>query len=464
MGNEKKIYVLDTNILLESPKAIFGFEDNIVMITGTTLQELDTKKTAPGELGFHARETARIIEELRNKGNIIHGIKLDNNGEFRVTPDLAHELPLGYSLDKPDNRIISSVLCLADDYKDQYKVVLVTNDSLMRLNAVVCGVKHVEFYKNDHVSEEKAYLGHRTYLTSPGQIDALYEKGTLPVEDILNDKAQNDFVENEFLVLTDNLSKTDGTSAKSALAIYRNGTVKLIQKKQIHPMNVTPKNVSQTFALYALLAPVEEIPFVILNGPAGCAKTFLSLAAGLDETYERSYKKSKSTYNRIYISRNNVMSDDDFGYLPGDLEEKMNPLMAPFFDNLESLLDHKNEEDPEEIKKQIDDLFYSGIINVCPMAYMRGRSITHTFLIVDEAQNATRTQIRDVITRAGEGTKIVICGDPAQIDKHTLDKWNNGLVYAASKMKGSPLCAQITFSPTDCVRSALAKEAIDRLN
>ena len=259
-------------------------------------------------------------------------------------------------------------------------------------------------------------------------------------------------VENEFFILQSDQS--------SALAVYRNHELKLIDTKALHPYHIQPKNASQTFALWALMQPVEEIPFVILKGPAGTAKTFLSLAAGLDQTYD---SRAHRSYDSVLISRNNVMADADFGYLPGELEDKMNPLLAPFFDNLESLLRGNSDEDRECISRQIEDMIDSGVIEICALAYMRGRSITNKFLIVDETQNATRSQIRDIITRAGAGCKIVICGDPEQIDAHNLDKLNNGLVFASEKMKGSPVCAQISFTEEESVRSELAKEAIKRL-
>lgn len=188
-----------------------------------------------------------------------------------------------------------------------------------------------------------------------------------------------------------------------------------------------------------------------------CAKTFLSLAAGLDTTFN-------SMYHKVLISRNNVMADAEFGFLPGSINEKMTPLLAPFYDNLENLYrNYEPNESDEEINGEIDDLFESKKIDICPLAYMRGRSITHSYLIVDEVQNATRSQIRDIITRAGEGTKIVLCGDPGQVDAHNLDRYNNGLVFAAQRFIDSPLCAQITFTSETCVRSELAKEASDLL-
>lgn len=453
-----KAYILDTNILLDSPRAIFGFDDNTVIITGTTLQELDSKKTAPGELGFNARETCRIIEKLRLKGDLTTGVPMDNAGVFKVILNAGQwHMPSGYSEDKPDNQIINTVLDIKKNQGHMFnQVILVTNDTSMRINASVCAAAcgfsdFVESYRNDHVSSAEMYTGKRELQVSKEAIDYIYKNKMLPPEAIFRGDIPEP-VENEFFILQSDQS--------SALAVYRNHALKLIDTKTLHPCHVQPKNASQTFALWALMQPVEEIPFVILKGPAGTAKTFLSLAAGLDQTYD---SKTHRSYDSVLISRNNVMADADFGYLPGELEDKMNPLLAPFFDNLESLLRGNSDEDRECISRQIEDMIDSGVIEICALAYMRGRSITNKFLIVDETQNATRSQIRDIITRAGAGCKIVICGDPEQIDAHNLDKLNNGLVFASEKMKGSPVCAQISFTEEESVRSELAKEAIKRL-
>lgn len=453
-----KAYILDTNILLDSPRAIFGFDDNTVIITGTTLQELDSKKTAPGELGFNARETCRIIEKLRLKGDLTAGVPMDNAGVFKVILNAGQwHMPSGYSEDKPDNQIINTVLDIKKNQGHMFnQVILVTNDTSMRINASVCAAAcgfsdFVESYRNDHVSSAEMYTGKRELQVSKEAIDYIYKNKMLPPEAIFRGDIPEP-VENEFFILQSDQS--------SALAVYRNHELKLIDTKTLHPCHVQPKNASQTFALWALMQPVEEIPFVILKGPAGTAKTFLSLAAGLDQTYD---SKTHRSYDSVLISRNNVMADADFGYLPGELEDKMNPLLAPFFDNLESLLRGNSDEDRECISRQIEDMIDSGVIEICALAYMKGRSITNKFLIVDETQNATRSQIRDIITRAGAGCKIVICGDPEQIDAHNLDKLNNGLVFASEKMKGSPVCAQISFTEEESVRSELAKEAIKRL-
>jgi PhoH-like ATPase len=213
--------------------------------------------------------------------------------------------------------------------------------------------------------------------------------------------------------------------------------------------------------MWALTAPAEEIPLVILLGPAGCAKTFLSLAAGLDGTYQ-TQRRSDSEYIKLLISRPTAQSFEDIGYLPGDLNDKLFNLYQSFYDNIEVLLsgNSRDMEDHQQVQTQMQDMFDDGVIEVCGLNFIRGRSLMNTYMICDEAQNASRTMIRDVITRAGIGTKLVIAGDPSQIDVPTLDKRNNGLVYAAEHMKGSPLCAIIQFDSGSSVRSPLAKEAI----
>ena len=451
----KKNYILDTNILISSPNSIFGFDDNNVYITTTTFQELDKKKSLPGETGWGAREAIRNIDKCLNDGNLIDGIPLKNGGMLYAlaSVDSINEfLPSAYEK-SPDNTIIATVKSLMLKDKD-IETVLITNDISMKINALNCNVATQE-YKNDRIAGENKYTGKTEIFTSIDNINELYnnKKISADIVDYL-------FTENEFVII-----RAFEHSNTTALAIYQSGMLKLINSKKT-VYNVTPKNAAQAFALYALTAPVDEIPFVILQGEAGTAKTFLSLAAGLEQIdYDaESNRNNNSSYNKVLITRNNVTSDDDFGYLPGDIDEKMTPLLSPFYDNLESLIRGNNEkEENEQIQLQINDLFETGIIKVCPLAYMRGRSITNSYLIVDEAQNSSRSQMRDIITRAGKGTKIVICGDPKQIDNIHLDKFNNGLAFAANKMKGSKLCAQITFSEQESVRSALASEALKRL-
>lgn len=223
------------------------------------------------------------------------------------------------------------------------------------------------------------------------------------------------------------------------------------------PCGVKPKNDAQKFAMEALLAPASEIPLVILKGPAGTAKTFLGLAAGISGVMDH------KDYRKVLILRPNIKFDEDIGYLKGDEMDKIRPLIRPCLDNLEALLSNVDD-NVEEAQSKVDYVFEKGWVTAEALAYLRGRSIANTYILVDEAQNSTPMQMLGILTRAGLNSKIVIVGDPNQIDNPKVDRRNNGLVYAANKMKDSPLCAQLTFSEDECVRSELAKEAAKKLS
>ncbi len=450
----KKYYVLDTNILLQNPNAIFGFEDNVVVITGTTLQELDSKKNMEGELGFNARLAARLLENIRSRGDILKGVKLkETGGKLMIEPDEVSQdnLPEGFDIKKPDNRIISS--CVGISKKTKRAVILVTNDIMMRITAAACKVE-VQEYKNDQIKETD-YMGYREINTTKDIIDEVYRNQSISSEALEIDE-NNPLIPNEYITLTDGIT--------SALCVYRNDQINVL--KDITAFGIRPQNRLQRFALDALLAPAEEIPLVILRGPAGTAKTFLSVAAALDKTYREDYEKQNSStlYDKIYIGRANVSSDDAFGFLPGELEDKTRPLLGCFYSNLEDLLRKGNREEDSQIQLQIEDMMETGLLRVFPLAYIRGMSIKNSFIICDETQNIGRSLIRDIVTRCGQGTKLVVLGDINQIDVAYLDKTNSGLTYLAHSMKGSSKCAQITFTERESVRSALATEALARLN
>ncbi len=425
-----KLYILDTNILLHQPRALFGFDDNIVAITSVTLQELDQKKTAGGELGYMAREAIREISGLT--GSYDAGIPLENGGTFKIIKVAEENYLKGYP-DTPDNRIINTVF--EQRGISSMPVILVTNDVSMMINAKFLGLD-VQSYHNEHIDTDQMYTGRNDDIQE-GDIGQPNEYGVYYYPS--GGTAIKRFVNGEWVQLLDEEYACD---------------------------YCTPRNIGQRFALHALLQSPEEVPLVILKGPAGCAKTFLSLAAGLQGYFG-------DRYDRLIITRSNTLSDADLGFLPGDLEDKMGPLVAPFFDNLNILLKLKNEsenknkkylhDDAEEVKVQIEDMVETGIIEIGSLAYMRGRSLTNSFVIVDEAQNCSIAQILEIVTRAGEGSKIVLLGDPDQIDNPKLDRRNNGLVFASERMKGSELCAQVTFKDTETVRSKLSSEAAKRL-
>ena len=446
-----KRFVLDTNILLEFPRAMAeDFADNTVIICGTVLQELNAKKTADGEIGYNAREAGRILDAFRKTGDLLYGVPTPSGGQLVFAPNGVKQenLPEGFSISSPDNRILSA--CVSLNKRDpKNPVILVTSDVLMRLSATACGIETQEFRKV--MVEESSYDGHTTIDVAQEKIDELYKEKHISAEFL-----PDPLYENEFITLT--------AGSSSALSVYKKGALNLLPQQNIGW--IRPKNALQSYAMWALTRPAEELPLVILEGPAGVAKTFLSIAAGLSGTYN-AQKRTEADYYKMIITRPVADAFDGgqgTGYLPGGLEDKLHYLYQSYYDNLGVILRGGEKEDETQIQKQIDDMIEDGVIEVGSLAFIRGRSLMNTYLICDEAQNASKTLIRDVITRAGTGTKIVIAGDPSQIDVPTLSKRNNGLVTAADYMKGSPLCAYIRFGAETSVRSPLAKEAIRRMD
>ncbi len=460
----KKIYVLDTNILMDTAgTAINGFDDNDVVITGTTIMELEKHKNDEGETGFNVREASRIIKSLRERGNLYEGVDLDFGGTFRIEENgVEHELPewmLISSKTENDNRILASTLTLIEKNPDM-RVVLVTNDGLMQIRADALGIETQE-YKNDSITTDDLYTGRRLLSLSVEHMNRLYKNGSLPISELneyeLEGQERSEFLENEFLqimALENN---------QSALAWIKGDEIVLLDGDVINDeyMGLTARNAGQRFMMAALNAPAEEIPLVIVYGPAGTGKTLVSEAVGLSKTYGSEFGGSGTEYKSVYITRSNTLPENEnLGFLPGDLEEKMGPLLAPFIDNLEALLKMNGEESADQVEMMMEDLTREGgPVKIVSLAYIRGRSIPDSFIILDEAQNTTAKQIKTIITRAGMNTKIVLLGDPEQIDAPRLSKKMNGLVYAAEKLKGQKLTAVITMTEEECMRSELAKVA-----
>ncbi len=466
-----KTYVLDTNILESTEgRAILGFDDNEVIITHTTQEELDKHKDVKGELGYQARQTIKLIESIldnkKPEESVLKGIKLENGGTFRiVTNYLQSTMPVGWSLERPDNRILCTTKTLAEQASAK-QVVLITNDVSLKTKAIAMDIP-VQKYQNDQLVTDEFFSGRTQIQVTNTFIDKIFKEKELKISTIVSkNKNRKDsylieegdkilfenLVENEFVVL-------EGITGGSALAWRKGPVLKLISSENNPVFGITTKNVGQKFAMEALKASVEDCPLVILKGPAGCGKTLLALAVGLNFTYD---SRANRTYDSIVITRSNTLTDEDLGFLPGDLEEKMEPLLAPFFDNLRFLLG-QHEEEKAQIKIQLEDMLETGVIEITSLSYIRGRSLRNTFLIVDEAQNLTRLQAKTIATRIGQGSKLIIAGDPNQIDNPKLDKKNNGLIYLSEAMKGSPLCAQVEFLNSECVRSKLAIDAINRL-
>lgn len=449
-----KRFILDTNILLEFPRAMVeDFADNTVIICGTVLQELNSKKSADGEVGYNAREAGRILDAYRAKGNLLKGVPTENGGLLMFEPDGVKQecLPNGFSITVADNRIISTCKHLnANDPK--HPVILITSDILMRVSATACGIEVQEFKKV--MVEDSDYTGHLEVEDFDWKlIEHIYAEKSIEAP------AELHLRENQFVTLK--------SGNKAALTVHQNGRLNLIPQQTLFGW-VQPKNALQTYVMWALSQPAEKLPLVILDGVAGTGKTLLMLAAGLDGTYT-SQRRDQGQYRRMMITRpvgNAFEGEEGTGFLPGGLPDKLQYLNDCYMDNLDVLMrgNHGARESDQQIRMQIDDLFETGMIEITGLNFIRGRSLIRTYLMCDETQNASKTLVRDIVTRAGEGTKVILAGDPTQIDVPTLSRRNNGLVACAEKMAGSPLCAYLKLPSSASVRSALAREAVERMD
>jgi PhoH-like ATPase len=461
----QKTFVLDTNVLLQTPNALTSFGRANIVLPEVVLDEIDNFKKDKGEKGFCARTNIRFIDELRVKGDILKGVQIPNGGVFRVVlddPNIENLIPQNWDKNKADNAIlrVCKILQLNGE-----KVYLVSKDIIERVKANIVDILAEDFEDEQAPKLDEQYLGRRDVFVSKEAIDDFHKKNYLSekysIFDIDGKKIElTNIITNEYIVLSDGMKN-------SALAYFDGELIKKLYYSNFKPYGVIARNSGQTFVIDALMRSVEEAPLVIIKGPAGTAKTFLALACGLEKITTKTKSKNEiKEFRRILVCRPNVHMDEDIGYLPGTEKEKIAPLMRPIYDNLEILVDSdENEryESEKELSGKVQYFFDSGLIDTQSVAYLRGRSIMKHWLIIDEAQNLTPSQAKAIITRAGEGTKVILMGDPEQIDHPFLDARTNGLSYASEKMKGSNLCFQITFDKEECVRSSLAQEASDRL-
>lgn len=441
-----RTYILDTNVLLHDPKSMFVFEEHFVVIPILVIEELDRFKTDPDERGYNARTTARYLNKLSSlaengerEGSLKDGISLEGGGTLRVAWD--GELDTDHPR-STDHAILKMAREMSEAADEGDEVILVSRDANLRIKGQALGIR-VEDYRHDSVTRDpdKQYKGVLDISDVESfEIDALYEG------DPGIDLAPADMHPHEFAVITNG-------GQKSMLARWygdREGFHKVNSK--LEAWGIGPRNKEQLFALDLLLDP--NIELVTLTGQAGTGKTLLAIAAGLAQVAD------DDLYAKLLVSRPVVPMGKGIGYLPGTLEEKLNPWMQPIFDNLEVLVrgDGKSKGSKE---KSYQYLFDRGIIEVEALTYIRGRSLPKQFLIVDEAQNLTPHEVKTILTRAGEGTKIVLTGDPAQIDNPYVDSRSNGLTYTVDRFKDSFRAGHVTLLKGE--RSGLAAEAAERL-
>ena len=430
-----KLFVLDTNVILHDCGCLHAFEEHDVVIPIAVLEELDQFKRGNDNIHFQAREFLRRLDGLTGDVLSAEGGRLGPGlGSVRVILTAGREprVQEAFLQDNADHRILGVTLALQRESAGR-PVVLVSKDTNLRMKAKSLGLR-AEDYESDKVeSFEKLYTGKRTVDGLPGEaIDRLYaDRGVVPAEEFA-------FVEapraNENFVLRN--------GSKSVLATYRRHDRSFVRVERQACYGITPRNAEQSFALRALMD--DQIKLVTLVGSAGTGKTLLALAAALE---------SRQKYRQILLARPVVpLSNRDLGFLPGDVSEKLDPYMQPLYDNLTVIRHHAG--DTTQAAQRINDMRESEKLLVTPLAYIRGRSLQRIFFIVDEAQNLTPHEVKTIITRAGEGTKIVLTGDIAQIDHPYLDGLSNGLTYLINRMTGQPLYAHVTLEKGE--RSELA--------
>lgn len=449
----KKIYVLDTNVLIQDPQAIYKFEDNEVVLPDTVIEELDRLKGKEGDLGYIARSCIREIEELRQTGDILNGVEMGQGGIFRIETDCKEVvMPEDWDLVKADNNIVRIAKGLDEKHEDK-RVILVSKDAIVRIKATVVGVESQDYDTQAVTDEDLEYTGRCNIEVGYDEITAYYKNPVLKLSD--EKIKEYGLKENEYVMLS------CGTS--TALGRYTKGKVVGLVHSKDTPCDITLLNSGQKFAAEALLMPAEEAPLVILKGPAGTAKTFLTLACGLEQVMRK-----KPEYRKVLLTRANVAFDADLGALPGDEVAKVSPLLRGCLDNIELLLDRDSvelggEHAEYELTDKVNEVFDRNYVSVEALGYLRGRSITNQYVLIDEAQNTSPQQMLGILTRAGEGTKIVLCGDLDQIDNTKLSKHSNGLAFALKTMAGSEYCHVVGFSEKETTRSPLAKEAAKRM-
>lgn len=440
-NKKKKIFVLDTNVVLHDSSCIYQFKEHDVVIPVTLLEELDAFKKGNESINFHAREFARNVDAMSGDHIFNGGIKIGSKlGKISVRLEqIFHkDLQSIFTPNKPDHQILNCAYCIAKENSSR-EVILVSKDVNLRMKAKAVGIP-AQDYKNDQVQNiSDLYRGHRTVENVTEK--AIQRLHTNPYTIRPEDLPTNHFVPNEFMILRN--------GKQSALATYNadQQTISKVEKNVAY--GIGPHNAEQIFALNALMNP--DIQLVTVSGKAGTGKTLLALAAALEK---------RKLYRQIFMARPIVpLSNKDIGYLPGDIQSKLDPYMQPLFDNLGVIKNQYPESDQNFTR--ITQMMQDEKLVIEPLSYIRGRSLVKIYFIVDEAQNLTPHEVKTIITRAGEGTKIVLTGDIYQIDHPYLDTLSNGLSYLIEKMQGQKIYAHVNLEKGE--RSKLAELASNLL-
>jgi PhoH-like ATPase len=436
-----KHFVLDTNVLLHNPNALFMFTDNEVVIPFDVIEELDKFKASTDDLGRNARTVIRHLDALRSTGNISEGVSVpQTGGRVRIVLEEDQKLCPGLTANTPDNRII----CCAMSLKQQgHRVVFITKDINARIKGDALGLD-TEDFEAQKVDFDHLYTGWREHSVPPKLIDRLFSEKQARIEGL-------ELYANQFVLLKDeqDLNHTALARAKS-----EPGTIVPVRPRRGPVFGILPRNLQQTMALDLLLD--DSVKLVSLIGAAGTGKTLLALAAGMTKVL------NEQVYQKLLCARPIMPLGRDIGYLPGDKDQKLTAWMQPIFDNMSYLLSNRLSGDGQHaqhaslssVEQRITQLMESGQVVLEPLTYIRGRSIPHQFMIVDESQNLTPHEVKTIASRVGEGTKLVLTGDATQIDNPYLDSSSNGLSYLVERLKGKSIVGHITLGKSE--RSELA--------
>jgi len=439
-NNSNKIFVLDTNVVLYDFRAIFSFEEHNVVIPITLLEEIDRFKRGNEIINYNAREFSRELDTLMGERFADDGVSLETGGNIVVRTNIQKDSNLKeiFWEDSPDHRILAVAYNLAREYGKE-RVVLVSKDINLRMKGKSVGIKSEDYETGKIQNIDELYTGKNLVEgIDHDVIDRIYKEGSVP---LVESGVQVEPVPNENYILRN--------TSQSILACYVKSAneLRIVEKKRAY--GIQPRNAEQTFALHVLMDP--NISLVTLAGKAGTGKTLMALAGALE---------MRKDFKQILLARPIVpLSNRDLGFLPGDVSEKLDPYMQPLFDNL-SVIQNQFAEDSQEYSR-INEMIHKKKLLITALAYIRGRSLPRVFFIVDEAQNLTPHEVKTIITRAGEGTKIIFTGDPYQIDTPYLDSRSNGLTYLIDKMKGQELYAHVTMEKGE--RSELADIASNLL-
>lgn len=448
-SSNNKYFVLDTNVLLHNPGALFAFSDNHVIIPFDVLEELDKFKKDSTDVGRAARTAIRHIDTLREKGHLSKGVKWNGHGGvIQVAMDAYADPVPGLSFDKPDNRIIAVAYHLTRQGK---QAIFISKDINARIKSDALGIT-TEDFENQKVDYETLYAGYRELTVPSAVIDRLYSEKRISIADPLLANLQPTLFPNEYV-----LFKAGGEESQVGLARFvpAIGAVLPLSRMKKAVYGITPRNLQQTMAFDLLLD--DDVQMVTLMGTAGTGKTLLALAAGMHKCFQ------DPKYERLLVARPIMPLGKDIGFLPGTKDEKLSAWMKPIFDNLEFLLTDRRVHSGEtaNVEAKLQGYLDSGKLILEALTYIRGRSIPHQFMIVDEAQNLTPHEIKTIASRVGEGTKLVLTGDAEQIDNPYLDANSNGLSFTIERLKSSDLVGHVTLARPE--RSGLASLIVKEL-